>query len=202
MIEAIILLAICLFMIIYTYQISQKQGGNWENKKNKAISILMQQHNVSVNASITFQFYIALFDIPRSKLIIANFINVLRKDGKPDPYLQEVFIKDILKCELIKDGVTTLNKSTTDTLGRAIVGGALAGGLGAMVGSNSGKSTSTSTVTSAVLKIHVNDFNNPIIMIPVFSGKNEPNKEQYLIQAETLCAKIDVLCRSLQGTNP
>lgn len=47
----------------------------------------------------------------------------------------------ILSCEVLEDGETTYKKSST--VGRAIVGGVIAGGAGAIIGGLSGKENKT-----------------------------------------------------------
>lgn len=61
--------------------------------------------------------------------------------------------EDILSCEVIEDGDTVYKKTTSRTVGRAIVGGALAGGAGAIIGGLSGKEKEQKSVSKLELKI-------------------------------------------------
>lgn len=78
--------------------------------------------------------------------------------------------KDILTSEIEIDGETTTitktKKSTTSVVGRALIGGILTGGIGAVIGGLTGKSSSSSKqkdkIRSINLKITVNDLSNPI----------------------------------------
>lgn len=50
-------------------------------------------------------------------------------------------------------------------LGRALIGGALFGGTGAIVGGITGRKTNKSVCNSLKLKITINDFNNPTVYV-------------------------------------
>ena len=65
---------------------------------------------------------------------------------------------DILDFELIEDGETVVTKGG---LGKAIVGGMLFGGVGAIVGSNTSKRKSKTSISVLKIKIAVRDMNNP-----------------------------------------
>jgi len=81
--------------------------------------------------------------------------------------------KDIIQSELEVDGetktITTQSVSTNGMIGRAIVGGVLTGGVGAIIGgvtaSRKSKSKEISKTKSINLKITVNDTSNPIYRI-------------------------------------
>jgi len=62
--------------------------------------------------------------------------------------------EDILEFELIQDGETI----TSGGLGRAIVGGALFGGIGAIVGGISGSKNSKSIVSNLKIKVTINNL--------------------------------------------
>lgn len=68
---------------------------------------------------------------------------------------------DIVSFELIEDNDCIVKGG----LGRAIVGGALLGGVGAVVGSATGKKKSKKVITKLIIKITVNDIENPVIYI-------------------------------------
>ena len=77
----------------------------------------------------------------------------------------------ILQCELDIDGETVSKQSTSSTVGRAVLGGILTGGVGAIIGGTTGKRTSKETIKSMDLKIIVNDTTTPIFKINFFTGK-------------------------------
>jgi hypothetical protein len=78
---------------------------------------------------------------------------------------------DILSCEVIEDGMTTYKK--TNTIGRAILGGVIAGGAGAIVGGLSGESKKNSEIKTLEFKIIFKDINNPDFKIKFFDAWEE-----------------------------
>lgn len=79
--------------------------------------------------------------------------------------------KDIISVELIEDGSTILKKSTTRTIGGAVIGGVLAGGLGAVVGGLSGSSTQKDKISKVNIKILLRNIKNPVLLIDCFDSK-------------------------------
>lgn len=69
---------------------------------------------------------------------------------------------DILASEIEEDGETIIKKSVSGTLGRALVGGILTGGIGALVGGLTATGKQKEKIKSINLKITVNDLSNPI----------------------------------------
>lgn len=68
---------------------------------------------------------------------------------------------DLLAFEIIKDGVTVSKKSTTRTVGGALIGGVLTGGVGAIIGGLSGGSTTQEKINAVSLKLLVKNLPNP-----------------------------------------
>ncbi|WP_191621583.1 zinc-ribbon domain-containing protein [Clostridium perfringens] len=68
---------------------------------------------------------------------------------------------DIISFELIEDNDCIVKGG----LGRAIVGGALLGGVGAVVGGTTGKKISKKVITKLIIKITVNNIENPVVYI-------------------------------------
>lgn len=77
---------------------------------------------------------------------------------------------DIIGVELIQDGYITSKKSTTRTIGGAIVGGILAGGVGTIVGGLSGNSVQKNKATSIYVKITLRSLENPSMIIKCFDN--------------------------------
>ena len=110
-----------------------------------------------------------------------------------------VDFKDILKVEPVystSDSITTPQVVTTTTkknngIGRAIVGGILAGGVGALVGAATASTTSKSTVTGGTtlpgstgmtsVRIYLNDISEPIIEYKNILGSNNERVYQNLL---------------------
>ena len=93
--------------------------------------------------------------------------------------------KKILSCELLEDGntITTTVGKKKASIGKALVGGALFGGAGAIVGGNSGKinskSTDTNYCTKLELKITINNLSNPCEYIKLISYRTKKDSNNY-----------------------
>lgn len=83
--------------------------------------------------------------------------------------------RDIVSFELLEDGETV----TKGGLGRAIAGGALLGGVGAVVGGVTGKKKTKNIVNSLLLKITLNDINNPSVYIQLIRSKTKTDSFTY-----------------------
>ena len=85
----------------------------------------------------------------------------------------------ILQCEVVEDGVSILKSSTTSTIGRSILGGILAGGVGAIIGGTTSSKAQNVEVSSLDLKIIVNDPKNPVYKINFLNFKVKKNSLIY-----------------------
>lgn len=102
--------------------------------------------------------------------------------------------RDILKSEVIEDDVSVTNTSRTSQIGGAILGGLLAGGVGAIIGGLSGSTNSSKEVFKIDLRITANDTQKPVYTINFltadildFNGKPFPIKkddQKYKLSAE------------------
>ena len=104
---------------------------------------------------------------------------------------KEYKFSDILSCSLVDDVTnetitTTTGKSKTATgsmLGRAVVGGVLTGGLGAVAGAATAKrniteDASTTTVHDYFIYINTNNFQEPVISLHI---GNDSGRAQRII---------------------
>lgn len=73
---------------------------------------------------------------------------------------------DIQEFELLENG----NSITSGGVGRALAGGILFGGVGAVVGGVTGKKKNITTVTSMQIKITTSNIDNPVEYIDFISG--------------------------------
>ncbi|PAD77592.1 SHOCT domain-containing protein [Paenibacillus campinasensis] len=73
-------------------------------------------------------------------------------------YTSKIFnYDDILQSEIIEDGATVTRTSRSDQLGGALLGGLIAGGVGAVIGGLSAATASSTQVGQVQLQIVVND---------------------------------------------
>lgn len=73
--------------------------------------------------------------------------------------------KDILEAEIIEDGNTITKTSRSSQLGGALIGGILAGGVGAIIGGLSGEKSSEEEAVRVDLKVVINNTKEPIQII-------------------------------------
>lgn len=83
---------------------------------------------------------------------------------------------DIVDYELLEDGESIIKKSG---IGRAVVGGALLGGVGAVVGSVTGKQKTKSICKSLKIKITISDISNPTVYINFISTETKKDSRVY-----------------------
>lgn len=99
--------------------------------------------------------------------------------GKKNPRIYEY--KDILDCELLEDG----DSLTKGGLGRAVAGGLLFGGVGAIVGGATGRRKTKSVVTSLKVKITVKNAQEPAVYIPLIKTTTKTNSFTYKALAKS-----------------
>ena len=95
------------------------------------------------------------FDNNQKKWLVLS--SVLGKRNKSTVYNYT----DIVDFELLEDGDSVVKGG----LGRALVGGALFGGTGAIVGGVTGKRKNKGICNSLKIKVTINDINNPVVYI-------------------------------------
>jgi hypothetical protein len=94
--------------------------------------------------------YVFAVDENNEKILL-----ITRKYQRVEEYTKDIVsFSDIIGIELIANGKTTVSKrSTTRTIGGAIVGGVLAGGAGAIIGGLSGNTKQEENVAVYTVKI-------------------------------------------------
>lgn len=101
---------------------------------------------------------------------------------------------DILDYELIEDG----NSISKGGVGRAIVGGALFGGVGAIVGGSTGHKQKQ-TCTKLQIKITLNNTNHPIEYITFICAETKKDNFVYKSSfsfAQQILSMLAIICQS------
>lgn len=108
-------------------------------------------------------------------------------------------VSEILSIEVVEDGHTVSQSTTTgkteektsnaNMLGRAVVGGVLLGGVGAIIGGATAKKTGSTAATtntttkdvvnSITLKFLLNNTSTPLLSIPFLSGQITKHSYEY-----------------------
>ena len=99
---------------------------------------------------------------------------------------------DLNSFELMEDD----SQVTSGGVGQALVGGLLFDGAGLIAGGITGKRKTKKVVESMFIKLHINDFNNPLIMIPLITEKTKVNSKEYkeaFNLANQLIAMLDLI---------
>lgn len=105
---------------------------------------------------------------------------------------------EILGYELLEDG----DSITKGGLGRAVAGGLLFGGVGAVVGGVTGKKKTKNTCTSLRVKITLNDITMSTEYINLIASETKKNGILYKTceaQAQEIVSILQVICESCKA---
>lgn len=103
-------------------------------------------------------------------------------DANHEPKIYDY--KDILESILIIDGETISKQSTTGTVGRAVLGGLIAGGTGAIIGGVTSSKKNEEKVTSIDLKVAVNDSKTPFYKVNFLNLESKKGSSLYNVAYE------------------
>lgn len=113
----------------------------------------------------------------------------IAKASRPMPYYR---FDQLIGFELLEDNEAV----TTGGIGQALVGAALFGGFGAVAGGVTAKRKTKKVVNTLTVKLTINDFQNPHIMIPLLAKPAKTNSKEYEIaytMAQKLISMLDVI---------
>jgi hypothetical protein len=142
--------------------------------------------------------------------MVGNFLHVDEPNEKwlvPDGLFGKVKnprifdYSDIMDYELLEDGTSVASGG----VGRAIVGGALLGGVGAIVGGVTGKKKSKNICDTLKIKITINDVSNPTQYINFITSPMKKDGILYktLYQNAQECASIlQIICDGQSKKQP
>ncbi|ANY68776.1 hypothetical protein BBD42_21620 [Paenibacillus sp. BIHB 4019] len=95
-----------------------------------------------------------------------------------DYEIREFSLSDVLEVEMIEDEVQITKTSRGSQLGGAVIGGLIAGGVGAVIGGVSGtKTTSSDSVKRIYMKLIVDDTKRPYVTVNFLNEKKEISKK-------------------------
>lgn len=164
MIIGIIVAAVVIFLIIGL------AGAAKQNQEEKETVAAVAQNESS------------LTEFKASKIIegpLSTYKVSIDEENEKIAYISKAGTKvfsfeDIISVELLESGETVSKKSTSRTLGGALVGGALAGGAGMIVGGLSGSSRERRKVSSIIVKVTLRNVSEPTINIICFENYKLP----------------------------
>jgi len=171
----VVLFTILLFSIILSYYV-WKSGEQTppsktiieiksERLKDELSELeIVKTHNIKTHVmknAFSFEHYCVGISIESKCLVIYKPI----EHATDDIYIEIIDFSNIIGCEIIEDN-ETIQKGG---VGRAIVGGALAGGVGAIVGATTRRTIGV--VNSLSIRILLNDILNPCFEIKVIDSE-------------------------------
>ena len=116
---------------------------------------------------------------------------------------------DILSVEIIMDSTVISKKSLTDTIGRSVIGGAIAGNAGAIIGGTTSKSSSKDVCNLLQCIVTIRDIQEPILNITLCNStegikdvKRSDVYKQALLLMNTFSVIIDSCSQSSKDTLP
>lgn len=99
---------------------------------------------------------------------------------------------DLIGYDLLEDDSLV----TSGGVGQALVSGALFGGFGAVAGAITGKRVQKKKIESLIIKVTVNNFGFPCIMIPLITRPTKTNSKEYQTAfnlAHRILSTLDVI---------
>lgn len=106
-------------------------------------------------------------------LAVEGAVKLTKNQLKKEDGIYE--FKDLLTFELLEDN----SQVASGGLGRALAGGFLFGGVGAIAGGVTSNRKTKKVVESMIIKINVNDIDNPLIMIPLITKSTKTKSKEY-----------------------
>lgn len=103
--------------------------------------------------------------------------------------------EDIISVQILEDGDAVFEKSTSRTIGGALIGGALMGGAGAVVGGLSGSSRKKKKVKSIKIKLILRKTRKPSFEFIIYNSDERKSDElkEYYQDAEKIKDTISVI---------
>ncbi len=140
--------------------------------------------------------------------VMDNFFQVL-VILSPDESHAILNYSDIMNVTYEEDGNTVYSRSTARTVGGAVVGRALLGGVGAIVGGLSGATATNKKVNSMSIKLLLRKIDTPSITLKIsfkgesFNTKDESSKKNYEARLKTANEMKDLIAVIIDaGTQP
>jgi len=154
-----------------------------ENRANHSITLHdhLQKTGFTISNSFTWANLEVVIDTEHKMFEILNSAFCTYKNIK---------FGELIECETIENDSIVASGG----VGRAIVGGVLAGGVGAIVGAST--RGSTSVVSHLAVKLTTNDINNPLFMVELINSQIECATEKYQ-QARKFADKLQATCTSI-----
>lgn len=147
---------ICVVIAIFAWNINEDKKLERKASLDKKIKVLPNRDNLKIVFGKSYQYAFVLDNVGK----VIHYMD--------EKHAQKIPFYKILSVELLEDNNVVSSKSTTRTVGGALLGGALAGGAGMVVGGLSGNTTQKKDVLKVTVKIRIRDYSIPSLSITCF----------------------------------
>lgn len=159
----VILLVLIIGGVILALYAAKKEEDNVKKRSKIIDEKITRLSNFTITQKVVGLNYFYVFAVDHSHRKIA--------------YIEEdyeiVLPYDKIICvEIDEDNTTIASKSTSRSIGGAIVGGIIAGGAGAIIGGLNGNTITKKVVSLVQVKLKLRDINAPAIIIKCFDSKS------------------------------
>ncbi|HFK2988855.1 SHOCT domain-containing protein [Clostridioides difficile] len=134
------------------------------------------------------------FDDNNKKFIVLNGFN------REKVNLSVYNYSDVIEYELLENGETV----TKGGIGRALAGGALFGGVGAVVGGVTAKRTTKAFIDSLKIKITLNNLSNPNVYVNLIQLRTKSNSSIYKMaysSAQEILSVLAIIVKDNEAVN-
>lgn len=103
-----------------------------------------------------------------------------------------IAFQNLISYELLEDDSVV----TSGGVGQSLIGGAVFGGFGAIAGAISGKRVQKKVVNSMYIRVTINSFDSPCILIPLITKPTKTKSNDYskaFIEAQQTLSLLDVV---------
>jgi len=165
-----LVLSIVILIILISVKISEDEDKKKEKQISKAQTLYSEQSDTinSLGFSITSEVECADYEL---KVDSRNKQIAILSSQYSSPKILK--FPEIIGCDVIKDNSTIASSG----VGRAVVGGLLAGGAGAIVGATTRKSKNV--VSDLRIYIKTTNIDDPLITLKLIQKQIERNSSQY-----------------------
>lgn len=87
--------------------------------------------------------------------------------------------KDVVSCEILEDKDTIIKTSNGNMMTRAIIGGVVSGGVGAVIGGVTAEKTTKQIVNNITLRILTTNVDDPVKDFVFYNGKTKKDTSIY-----------------------
>lgn len=182
---------IVVFVILFIFVALAKSGENSRQERKEKLdkaNIPTSDFKGTIKIEDHYAIYSFAIDEKKRKIMIVT------ADNSDAPAKKRyIDFADIISVELLEDSNIAFSKSTMRTIGGGLIGGAIAGGAGAVIGGLSGDSKMKKEVSKIEIKILLRNQSSPAYTIRCYNGYTpmEVSSSDYNIITKTAIEIVD-----------